>query len=87
MVTDWNFENLTLASDFCRFLADNFGTAHHSAKMEDTIGKSFSRSIRCRQFGLDIFIINEMAADWNFDNLRTMLTMGSHMMLLNNEHG
>ena len=34
MVTDWNFENLTLASDFCRFLADNFGTAHHSAKME-----------------------------------------------------
>ena len=40
MVTDWNFENLTLASDFCRFLADNFGTAHHSAKMEDTIGRA-----------------------------------------------
>ena len=82
MVTDWNFENLTLASDFCRFLADNFGTAHHSAKMEDTIGKSFSRSIRCRTCGLDIFIIKEMATDWNFENLRTMLAMGSHMIFV-----
>ena len=69
MVTDWNFENLTLASDFCRFLADNFGTAHHSAKMEDTIAKIFSRSIRRRKFGLDIFIIKEMVTDWNFENL------------------
>ena len=71
MVTDWKFENLTLASDFCQFLADNFGTSHHSAKMEDTIGKSFSRSIRRRTFGLDIFIIKRKW--WQIEILKIWL--------------
>ena len=64
MVADWNFENLTLASDFCRFLADNFGTAHHSAKWKIPLQRSSHDLSDADTFGLDIFIIEEMVTDW-----------------------